>query len=208
MPSVPQCALPSLPLLTGDVPYALDVQRWEDPAPLSPNYRYEDKAFTKDGMYCAQPGRAYTAQSKDHNSSHAATLLLPFSHTVTFPLLFSPHAESLPLPLPLAPLTRSHTVPVRQRLGLGTPTENPFFADIYAPSDVAFEAVDASLAPPSSSTITSNDQPHTPAEPLRPVRVFIHGGFLQFGSTSGSHYNQQFFAAEHFGEVRVLLGHR
>jgi carboxylesterase type B len=43
---------------------------------------------------------------------------------------------------------------------------------------------------------------------LRPVRVFAHGGFLQFGSTSGSMYNQQFFAAEHFGEVRVLLGHR
>lgn len=40
------------------------------------------------------------------------------------------------------------------------------------------------------------------------MRVFIHGGFLQFGSTSGQHYNQQFFAAEHFGEVRVLLGHR
>lgn len=41
-----------------------------------------------------------------------------------------------------------------------------------------------------------------------PVRVFIHGGFLQFGSTSGQHYNQQFFASEARNEVRVLLGHR
>ncbi|BEI92325.1 uncharacterized protein CcaverHIS019_0411450 [Cutaneotrichosporon cavernicola] len=84
-------------------------------------------------------------------------------------------------------------IPVRQRLGLGQPTENPFFADIYVPSDAELEC------PPLESLERTG---------LRPVRVFVHGGFLQFGSTSGSTYNQQFFAAEHFGEVRVLLGHR
>ena len=78
-------------------------------------------------------------------------------------------------------------MPVRERLGLGQPTENPFFADIYIPSHV---------------------RPGASGQPLLPVRVFIHGGFMQFGSTSGQHYNQQFFATEQFGEVRVLLGHR
>jgi carboxylesterase type B len=72
---------------------------------------------------------------------------------------------------------------MRNRLGLGSPTENPFFADIYTPS-------------------------HVNPDQRLPVRVFIHGGFMQFGSTSGQFYNQQFFSAEHFGEIRVLLGHR
>ncbi|GFZ43710.1 hypothetical protein JCM24511_01430 [Saitozyma sp. JCM 24511] len=85
--------------------------------------------------------------------------------------------------------SRSYTlqIPMRDRLGLGQPTENPFFADIYIPSDR--DLSDTSLPPLS-------------------VRVFIHGGFLQFGSTSGQHYNQQFFSSEHFNEIRVLLGHR
>lgn len=88
---------------------------------------------------------------------------------------------------------------MRQRLGLGAPTEDPFFADIYAPSDVAFEP---------AGHLPAGGGERVPAGGLRRVRVFVHGGFLQFGSTSGSTYNQQFFAAEHFGEVRVLLGHR
>ncbi|KAL1406112.1 hypothetical protein Q8F55_007795 [Vanrija albida] len=85
---------------------------------------------------------------------------------------------------------RSYTahIPLRDRLGGGTPTENPFFADIYVPSGVDLAAVGA-------------------GHPRLPVRVFIHGGFLQFGSTSGQ-YNQQFFAAEARTEVRVLLAHR
>ncbi|WVQ79768.1 hypothetical protein IAT38_001868 [Cryptococcus sp. DSM 104549] len=84
--------------------------------------------------------------------------------------------------------TYKQTNTIRDRLGLGSPTENPFFADIYIPSDYPLSA---------------------PGErPLLPVRVFIHGGFLQYGSTSGQYYNQQFFAAEHYNEVRVLLGHR
>ncbi|ODN92138.1 hypothetical protein L198_05811 [Cryptococcus wingfieldii CBS 7118] len=84
--------------------------------------------------------------------------------------------------------TYKQTNTIRERLGLGQPTENPFFADIYIPSDYA-------LSSPGE-------------QPLRPVRVFIHGGFLQYGSTSGNYYNQQFFSAEHYNEVRVLLGHR
>ncbi|WOO83410.1 putative esterase/lipase [Vanrija pseudolonga] len=122
-----------------NVPYGLDVARWEDPRPLPPSYRYPtEHEYTVDGLYCAQPGRSYTAQ-----------------------------------------------IPIRDRLGQGAPTENPFFADIYVPSGV--------------------DLSHPPR---LPVRVFVHGGFLQFGSTSGQHYNQQFFAAEARHEVRVLLGHR
>ncbi|KLT38952.1 alpha/beta-hydrolase [Cutaneotrichosporon oleaginosum] len=134
-----------------NVPYALPVPRWTPPAPLPESYRYPDKEYTSDGLYCAQPSRAYTAH-----------------------------------------------IPARQRLGLGKPTEDPFFADIYTPSDVAFE---------DAGSPASGGQ-RRPKGGLRPVRVFVHGGFLQFGSTSGATYNQQFFAAEHFGEVRVLLGHR
>ncbi|WVQ95293.1 hypothetical protein IAU59_002388 [Kwoniella sp. CBS 9459] len=88
--------------------------------------------------------------------------------------------------------TYAQTNPMRERLGLGQPTENPFFADIYVPSD-------CQLPSPAS-----NEDSKT----LLPVKVFIHGGFLQYGSTSGFNYNQQFFSAEHYGEIRVLLGHR
>lgn len=79
------------------------------------------------------------------------------------------------------------TVPIRDRCGLGEPTDTPFFADIYIPSHVDL------------SRAESYDLP---------VKVFVHGGFLQFGSTSGNNYNQQAYAAEVRNEVRVLLGHR
>ncbi|WWC71196.1 uncharacterized protein I206_105149 [Kwoniella pini CBS 10737] len=85
--------------------------------------------------------------------------------------------------------TYAQTNTIRDRLGLGQPTENPFFADIYIPSDYTLS-------------------PRLEGAPLLPVKVFIHGGFLQYGSTSGQHYNQQFFPAEHYNEIRVLLGHR
>ncbi|OCF41074.1 hypothetical protein I317_05085 [Kwoniella heveanensis CBS 569] len=87
--------------------------------------------------------------------------------------------------------TYSQTNPMRERLGLGQPTENPFFADIYIPSDCQL---------PSHGSDGDRN--------LLPVKVFIHGGFLQYGSTSGFYYNQQFFPSEHYGEIRVLLGHR
>lgn len=60
--------------------------------------------------------------------------------------------------------------PIRLACGLGQATECPFFADIYVPSSVRL-----------GDTVT----------PGLPVKVFIHGGFLQFGSTSGQHYTQQ-----------------
>lgn len=42
-----------------DVPYAQDVRRWEDPKPLGEGYRYSDKAYIVDGLYCAQPDRDF-----------------------------------------------------------------------------------------------------------------------------------------------------
>ena len=39
-------------------------------------------------------------------------------------------------------------------------------------------------------------------------QVFIHGGFFQGGSTFGGGTNQQFFAANHFNEVRVVIEYR
>ncbi|KIY45083.1 alpha/beta-hydrolase [Fistulina hepatica ATCC 64428] len=79
--------------------------------------------------------------------------------------------------------------PQRIKLGLGEPTDCPFFADIFVPSRY-------DLSAPASS------------RPLLPVKVFIHGGFLQFGSTSGFHHNQQQYRCEEYNEVRVLLGYR
>jgi hypothetical protein len=40
-----------------DVPYGRDVPRWTDPQTLPVSYQYENKEFTKDGLYCAQPTR-------------------------------------------------------------------------------------------------------------------------------------------------------
>ncbi|EKD05160.1 hypothetical protein A1Q2_00546 [Trichosporon asahii var. asahii CBS 8904] len=77
--------------------------------------------------------------------------------------------------------------PTKLRLGLGEPSECPFFADIYVPSSIDLSNL---------------------GEEKVPVRVFVHGGFMQWGSTSGTMYNQQFWAAEERQEVRVLVGHR
>lgn len=56
-----------MPTLTppADVPYGVDVARWEDPQPLPANYTYPaNNTFIVDGKYCAQPSRAYTMQSE------------------------------------------------------------------------------------------------------------------------------------------------
>ncbi|ORX39561.1 Alpha/Beta hydrolase protein [Kockovaella imperatae] len=74
----------------------------------------------------------------------------------------------------------------KSSVGLGRPTESPFFANIYVPSSYRLGVDPARL----------------------PVKVFIHGGFLQGGSPSGSSTSQQFFAAEQWSEIRVLLGYR
>ena len=47
-----------------------------------------------------------------------------------------------------------------------------------------------------------------PQKTLLPVKVFVHGGFLQIGSTSGFLYNGQHHCAEERNEVRVLVGYR
>lgn len=142
------------------MPYAEPVPRWTQVKPLRSDYRYSSEPYIKDGQYCSQPERYYTAQSR---------------------FMYKIYIYEIS--------TDPSSVPVRQRLGLGRPTESPFFADIYVPSTVSLQ------------------QKQTPSSKL-PVRVFLHGGFINFGSTSGSHYNQQFFAAEEFNEVRVLLGSR
>jgi hypothetical protein len=50
---------------SADVPYGRDVARWEDPQPLPRDYKYPaDKEYVVDGLYCAQPNRAYTLQSE------------------------------------------------------------------------------------------------------------------------------------------------
>ncbi|CAD6581306.1 MAG: hypothetical protein CYPHOPRED_001542 [Cyphobasidiales sp. Tagirdzhanova-0007] len=73
------------------------------------------------------------------------------------------------------------------RHGLGSPTDNPFLADIYVPSQI--DLMD-------------------PKAGLLPVKVFIHGGFLQIGSKSGSLYSGQQHCAEVRKEVRILISYR
>ena len=131
-------------MLIPDVPYGLDVARFEDPKPLPSDYRYEEKEYTVDGKHCTQPDR----------------------------------------PVDVDPANRK---PARDRVGLGQPTDNPFFADIYIPSALPL--------------------PVGPSQKLKRVRIFVHGGFMQFGCTSG-YYNQSFFYPEETDEVFVLLGYR
>jgi hypothetical protein len=45
-----------------DVTYGLDVPRWHDPVKLSEAFRYEDREYTVDGKYCAQPTLALASQ--------------------------------------------------------------------------------------------------------------------------------------------------
>ena len=47
-----------------------------------------------------------------------------------------------------------------------------------------------------------------PKAGLLPVKVFIHGGFLQIGSKSGSLYSGQQHCAEVRKEVRILISYR
>ncbi|EJD48329.1 carboxylesterase [Auricularia subglabra TFB-10046 SS5] len=72
--------------------------------------------------------------------------------------------------------------PLEDRLGLGRATENPLFLNI--------------VCPPQFKTSTN-----------LPVKVYIHGGFLQFGSPHGVAHQAQYVACER-GEVRVNIGYR
>ncbi|KAI0084081.1 carboxylesterase [Irpex rosettiformis] len=72
--------------------------------------------------------------------------------------------------------------PFEDKVGLGEPTENPLFVNIVAP-------------------------PAFPSKTGFPVKVYIHGGFLQFGSPHGLGGQAQFVAAE-WSEVWVNIGYR
>ncbi|KAH7926008.1 alpha/beta-hydrolase [Leucogyrophana mollusca] len=73
------------------------------------------------------------------------------------------------------------TAPV-DRVGMGQPSEDPLYVNIVCPSTF------------------------TPGAKL-PVKVYIHGGFLQFGSPHGLN-NQAQFIAEDRSEVWVNIGYR
>ncbi|KAK0241150.1 carboxylesterase [Armillaria nabsnona] len=72
--------------------------------------------------------------------------------------------------------------PQEDVVGFGNPTEDPLFVTIVAP-------------------------PSFPAKRGFPVKVFIHGGFLQFGSPHGLKSQNQFISAER-SEVWVNMGYR
>ncbi|KAJ8494392.1 hypothetical protein ONZ45_g13252 [Pleurotus djamor] len=72
--------------------------------------------------------------------------------------------------------------PFEDKVGLGKPTENPLFVNIVAP-------------------------PAFPSGRKFPVKVYIHGGFLQFGSPHGLKSQAQYIAAEN-SEVWVNIGYR
>jgi carboxylesterase type B len=74
--------------------------------------------------------------------------------------------------------------PPQDKLGLGKPTENPLFLNI--------------VAPPSFKQ---------PFHSKKPVRIYIHGGFLQFGSPHGLSGQAQYVSAER-DEVWVNIGYR
>ncbi|PSS37448.1 hypothetical protein PHLCEN_2v655 [Hermanssonia centrifuga] len=73
-------------------------------------------------------------------------------------------------------------VPFEDKVGLGKPSENPLFVNI--------------VTPPTFPTCTG-----------LPVRVYIHGGFLQFGSPHGLSSQAQYIAAER-SEIWVNVGYR
>lgn len=72
--------------------------------------------------------------------------------------------------------------PLEDRLGLGQATENPLFLNI--------------VCPPHFKTLTN-----------LPVKVYIHGGFLQFGSPHGISSQAQYVASER-EEIWVNIGYR
>ncbi|KAI0781938.1 carboxylesterase [Abortiporus biennis] len=73
-------------------------------------------------------------------------------------------------------------MPYEDKVGLGKPTENPLFLNIVTPP---------------SSTSSSN----------HPVKIYIHGGFLQFGSPHGISAQAHYVAVER-SEVWINIGYR
>ncbi|KZV76028.1 alpha/beta-hydrolase [Peniophora sp. CONT] len=74
----------------------------------------------------------------------------------------------------------------RDGLGYGVPSEDPLFVNI--------------VAPPSFSTRSETTTKY-------PVKVYIHGGFLQFGSPHGLSSQAQYVAAER-NELWINVGYR
>ncbi|KIK23600.1 hypothetical protein PISMIDRAFT_34672, partial [Pisolithus microcarpus 441] len=74
------------------------------------------------------------------------------------------------------------TVPAVDRKGFGEPSENPLFLNIVSP-------------------------PHFTAESKFPVTVYIHGGFLQFGSPHELSTQAQYVAVER-QRVFIHIGYR
>jgi len=74
------------------------------------------------------------------------------------------------------------TLPMVHKVGLGKPTENPLFVNVAAPSDAGVNT-------------------------KYPVKVYFHGGFLQFGSPHGISSQPQYYVVER-NEVRVNVGYR
>ncbi|KAF7309471.1 Carboxylic ester hydrolase [Mycena indigotica] len=119
-----------------EVPYALPPVRFQDPQPLPPDFRYQDKEYTRELSYCVQPkndGQARGTRFED-------------------------------------------------KVGFGKPSENPLFLNIAAP-------------------------PCFPETKGFPVKVYIHGGFLQYGSPHGLGSQAQYISAER-SEVWVNIGYR
>ncbi|KAH9916045.1 carboxylesterase [Fomitopsis serialis] len=73
-------------------------------------------------------------------------------------------------------------IPREDRLGLGKPSEDPLFVNVVCP-------------------------PNTSSSSKYPVKVYIHGGFLQFGSPHGLSAQAPYVAAER-SEVWVNIGYR
>ncbi|KAM5543541.1 hypothetical protein V8D89_002792 [Ganoderma adspersum] len=73
-------------------------------------------------------------------------------------------------------------MPYEDKVGLGVPNEDPLFVNVVSP-------------------------PSYPAQTGFPIKVYIHGGFLQFGSPHGLGSQAQHIAAER-AEVWVNIGYR
>ncbi|KZS96571.1 carboxylesterase [Sistotremastrum niveocremeum HHB9708] len=80
-------------------------------------------------------------------------------------------------------------VPPEDKLGLGAPSEHPLFLNI--------------VCPPTVTLPRGKDE----KSPLKPVKVYIHGGFLQFGSPHGLTSQAQYVSNER-DEIWVNVGYR
>ncbi|KAF7317743.1 Carboxylic ester hydrolase [Mycena kentingensis (nom. inval.)] len=134
-----------------EIPYALPPERFEDPKPLPPDFRYEDKEYTRELRYGYQP------QNDGQARGRLSWLAMLF-------------------------LSRRPDTPMENKVGLGKPSEDPLFADVVCP-------------------------PSFPEKTGFPVKVYIHGGFLQFGGPHGLNSQAQYVTVER-NEVYVNLGYR